>query len=301
MDQLLAMRTFVRIAETGAFAKAADALQLPRSTASKLVADLEDHLGTKLIQRTTRSVNVTPEGAEYYERAVRLLAEIDEMDAVASNARAQPRGRLRLDIGSSLANSILIPALPEFRALYPEIEVQLGVSDRPADLINEGVDCAIRGGALADTSLIARRICELGFVTCAAPGYLANFGVPEKPSDLEHGHILASYFSSLSGKPFPLLFRQGEKTIEINMRSMAAVNDSTAHLSSLIAGLGIGQTFRYVAQPHIDDGTLVPVLTGWSRHSMPLYVMYPPNRHLNAQIRVFVDWVAVLFAKVADV
>jgi DNA-binding transcriptional LysR family regulator len=299
LDQLLAIRTFVRIAESGTFAKAADALRLPRSTASKLVADLEDHLGTKLIQRTTRSVSVTPEGAEYYERAVRLLAEVDEMDALAAHTRAQPKGRLRVDIGSSLANFILIPALPDFRALYPDVELQLGVSDRPADLINEGVDCVIRGGALADTSLIARRICELDFVTCAAPAYLAKHGVPAKPSDLEQGHVLSGYFSSLTGKPFPLYFHQGDEVSEITMRSMAAVNESTAHLSSLVAGLGIGQTFRYVVQPHIDNGELTPILEAWSRPPLPLYVMYPPNRHLNAQIRVFVDWVATLFAKVS--
>jgi DNA-binding transcriptional LysR family regulator len=298
VDQLLAIRTFVRIAEAGTFAKAADALRLPRSTASKLIADLEDHLGAKLIQRTTRTVSVTAEGAEYYQRAVRLLSEVDEMDAVVANTRAQPKGRLRVDIGSSLANFILIPALPEFRALYPEVEVRLGVSDRPADLLNEGVDCVIRGGPLADTSLIARRICELDFVTCAAPSYLARYGTPAEPSELEQGHVLASYFSSLTGRPFPLHFHRGEEAIEVDLRSMAAVNESTAHLSSLVAGLGIGQTFRYVAQPHIDNGSLVPILTAWSQPPLPLHVMYPPNRHLNAKLRVFVDWVAGVFGKI---
>ncbi len=146
MDQLLAIRTFVRIAEAGNFAKAADALGLPRSTASKLIADLEDHLGAKLIQRTTRMLTVTPEGAQYYERALRLLTDLDEMDATVAHARAQPKGLLRVDIGSSLANFILIPALPDFRSLYPEVEVHLGVNDRPVDLIGEGVDCVIRGG-----------------------------------------------------------------------------------------------------------------------------------------------------------
>ena len=273
-------------------------MRLPRSTASKLVADLEDHLGTKLIQRTTRTVSVTPEGAEYYERAVRLLTDVDEMDAVAANMRTQPKGRLRVDIGSSLANFILIPALPEFRTLYPEVEILLGVSDRPIDLINEGVDCVIRGGALADTSLIARRICELDFVTCAAPSYLAKYGTPAEPSDLEREHVLASYFSSLTGKPFPLYFHRDDDVIEVDRRSMAAVNESTAHVSGLVAGLGIGQTFRYVAQPHIDNGGLVPILEKWSRPPHPLYVMYPPNRHLNAKLRVFVDWVGGVFAKI---
>jgi LysR family transcriptional regulator, regulator for bpeEF and oprC len=136
-------------------------------------------------------------------------------------------------------------------------------------------------------------------VTCAAPAYLAEHGTPAKPSDLEQGHVLASYFSSLSGKPFPLYFHRGDEVTEINTRSMAAVNESTAHLSSLLAGLGVGQTFRYVAQPHIDNGSLMPILKAWSQPPMPLYVMYPPNRHLNAKIRVFVDWVAALFAKVA--
>ena len=301
MNQLLAIRTFVRIAESGTFAKAADALRLPHSTASKLIADLEDHLGTKLIQRTTRTVSVTPEGAEYYQRAVRLLADVDEMDAVAANTRAQPKGRLRVDIGSSLANFILIPVLPEFRALYPEIEVHLGVSDRPIDLVNEGVDCVIRGGVLADTSLIARRICELDYVTCAAPSYLARHGRPDHPSDLEREHVLTSYFSSLTGKPYPLYFhRAADDLIEINMRSMTAVNESTAHLSSLIAGLGIGQTFRHLAQPHIDSGSLVPILEAWSRPRHPLYVMYPSNRHLNAKLRVFVDWAAGVFSKIGN-
>jgi LysR family transcriptional regulator for bpeEF and oprC len=300
LDQFLAIRTFVRIAESGSFAKAADSLQLPRSTVSKLVADLEDHLGTKLLQRTTRTVIVTAEGADYYERGVRLLADLDEMDALAASTRAQPRGRLRVDIGSSLANLILIPALPDFRARYPEVEIHLGVSDRPIDLISEGVDCAIRGGALSGTSLIARRICELAYVTCAAPAYLSRHGIPAHPTELEQGHVLASYFSSLTGKPFPLYFHRGDDVIEINMRSMAAVNESTAHLSGMVAGLGIGQTFRYVAQPHIDTGALSPILEDWTRPPHPLHIMYPPSRHLNAKLRLFVDWAATVFARVSD-
>jgi LysR family transcriptional regulator for bpeEF and oprC len=182
MDQLLALRTFIRIAEAGTFAKAADQLNLPRSTASKLIQDLEDHLGTKLIQRTTRTVTVTPEGADYYERALRLVGELEDMDAAAAHMRAQPKGRLRVDIGSSLANLILILALPDFRKRYPDIEVYLGVSDRPVDLIGEGVDCVIRGGALSDTSLIARRICLRGPLLCRGARHArAPFGAGAQP------------------------------------------------------------------------------------------------------------------------
>jgi DNA-binding transcriptional LysR family regulator len=298
MDQLLAIRTFVRIAEAGTFAKAADSLDLPRSTASKLIADLEDHLGTKLIQRTTRTVIVTPEGAAYYERAVRLIGELEDMDAAVSNTRAQLKGRLRIDIGSSLANLILIPALPDFRSRYPDLEISVGVSDRPVDLISEGVDCVIRGGELSDTTLITRRICELDYVTCAARSYIDLHGMPAAPSQLEYGHHITSYFSSLTGKTHPLYFHRGGEIIEVSTRSMAAVNESTAHLSSLLAGLGVGQTFRVVARSHIDSGRLVPVLEDWTRPKHSLHVMYPPNRHLNAKLRVFVDWVAQVFGDI---
>ncbi|HEY0341280.1 MAG TPA: LysR family transcriptional regulator, partial [Steroidobacteraceae bacterium] len=172
MDQLLALRVFVRIAEAGAFSKAADSLNIPRPTVTKLVQELEAHLGVKLLQRTTRRVTVTAEGAAYYERAVRLVSEVEDMDARAAHTRSQPRGRLRIDIGSSLANLILIPALPNFRARYPDIQIHLGVSDRPIDLIGEGVDCVIRAGVLADSSLMAKRIAELDYITCASPAYL---------------------------------------------------------------------------------------------------------------------------------
>jgi LysR family transcriptional regulator for bpeEF and oprC len=300
MDQLLALRTFARIAESGTFAKAADQLNLPRSTVSKLIADLEDHLGTKLIQRTTRTVTVTPEGAEYYERAMRLVGELEDMDTAARRTRAQPKGRLRVDIGSSLANLILIPALPDFRQRYPDIEVYLGVSDRPVDLIGDGVDCAIRGGALADTSLIARRICQLDYVTCAAPSYVEAHGAPTHPSELERSHCVLSYFSSLTGKPFPLFFHRGEEALEIDVRSMVAVNESTAHMTSLLAGLGISQTFGFAAASHTESGRLVAMLEDWSRPPHPLHILYPPNRHLNAKLRVFVDWVAEVFATIND-
>jgi LysR family transcriptional regulator for bpeEF and oprC len=297
MNQLLAIRAFVRIAESGTFARAADQLDLPRSTVSKLIADLEDHLGTKLIQRTTRSVTVTPEGAEYYELAIKLLAEVEELDSTVRRGRAQPKGRLRLDIGSSLANLLLIPALPDFRARYPDVELLVGVSDRPIDLIGEGVDCAIRGGPLVETSLVARRICELDYVTCAAPSYVARHGVPSRPADIETGHCVLGYFSSLTGKAFPLYFHRGEQAHEIKARSMVSVNESTAHMTALLAGLGLSQTFHFAAQPHIEAGRLVTLLKGWTRPRHPLHILYPPNRHLNAKLRVFVDWIAEVFSR----
>lgn len=308
MDQLLALRVFVRIAESGGFSKAADAMNLPRATASKLVQDLERHLGTKLLQRTTRRVSVTPEGAAYHERAVRLIAELDDMDETAARARAQPRGRLRVDVGSSIANQILIPALPGFRALYPELLLDLGVSDRPVDLIGEGVDCVIRAGALADTSLVARRLADLDWVTCASPIYLRARGTPEHPNELQPiepqsgnrvpGHAVVGYFSSLSGRAFPLEFQRGEEAITLPCQPVVAVNESTAHLNALLTGMGVGQTYRFMAQPALDSGRLQAILPDWSRPANSLQLVYPGSRHLNAKLRVFAEWVAGVFAPI---
>ncbi|SEL82843.1 DNA-binding transcriptional regulator, LysR family [Roseateles sp. YR242] len=312
MDQLLALRVFVRIAESGGFSKAADTLNVPRPTVTKLVQDLERHLGTRLLQRTTRRVSVTPEGAAYYERARRLIADLEEMDEQAARARAQAKGRIRVDVGSVLANMILIPALPAFRAQHPELYVDLGVSDRPIDLIGEGVDCVIRGGALADTSMVARRIATLDWVTCASPLYLKARGVPKHPSELlvredapgvsggVPGHGIAGYFSSLTGKAFPLEFHRGDEHLLVSGQAVVAVNESTAHLSALLSGVGVGQTFRFAAKPHLDSGRLRTVLDDWTRPAHPLHVVYPAARHLSAKLRLFVDWVAEVFAPFDD-
>ncbi|NYE62776.1 DNA-binding transcriptional LysR family regulator [Duganella sp. 1224] len=300
MDQLLALRIFVRIAEAGTFGKAADQLNMPRSTASKLLQDLEDHLGTRLIHRTTRTITVTPEGAQYYERARRLLGDLEDMDTATRQTRAQPKGRLRIDIGSIHANQLLLPALPRFQAAYPDIELRVGVSDRPTDLISEGIDCVIRGGALADTTLIARKLCEMEFVTCCHASYIEQHGRPSRPEDIEQHHRIVGYFSSLTGKVFPLRFTRGEQSVEIHGHAAVAVNESTAHLSALTTGMGIGQTFRWFVRDMIERGDMVALLEDWQPPRHPLYIMYPPNRHLNATVRVFVDWAVQLFAAVDD-
>ena len=160
MDRFMAMRVFVRVVEAGTFTKAADSLQMPKPTVTKLVQSLETLLRVKLLNRTTRQVTVTPDGAAFYERAVRLLSELEDIEASMSNAQANPKGRLRIDVGTSVAGLIIIPALPAFHARYPDIQVDIGVSDRPVDLISDNVDCVVRGGDLTDQSLVARRIGE---------------------------------------------------------------------------------------------------------------------------------------------
>ena len=296
MNQLLAMRVFIRIAEAGTFVKAANSLNIPKPTVTKLIQTLETHLGVKLLRRTTRRVTVTPEGALYHEHATRLMSELEEMDQLVAGVRAQPKGLLRVDIGSSLANIVLIPLLPDFRERYPDIQLHVGVSDREVDLISDGVDCVIRGGVLADSSLVARRIADLNYVTCASASYLKAHGTPSHPKDLEQGHHLVGYFSSLTSKPFPLFFEKGQEEVVIATETAFSVNESTAHVTALLQGHGVGQTFAFMAQPHIRRGSLVSLFDTWRRPSQPIQLVYPGNRHLSAKLRVFVDWAVEAFA-----
>ena len=209
MDQIQAMRIFVRVVEAGTFTRAADSLNLPKATVTKHVHALEERLRVKLLNRTTRRVTVTPDGAAYYDRTVRLLTDLDDIEASMTNARANPRGRLRIDVGTSVAQLLIIPQLAEFHARYPDIQVDLGVSDRVVDLIGDNVDCVFRGGELSDQSLVARRIGNLEFITAAAPAYLERKGTPTHPLEIEEKHASVIYFSPQSGRHYPLEFRRG--------------------------------------------------------------------------------------------
>lgn len=297
MDQIQAMRTFARVVEAGTFTHAADSLQLPKATVTKHVQALEERLRVKLLNRTTRRVTVTTDGAAYYDRAVRLLADFDDMEASMTHARANPRGRLRVDIGTSVARLLIIPRLAEFQQRYPDIQIDLGVSDRTIDLISDNVDCVIRGGELSDQSLVARRIGNLEFITVATPDYLARHGTPQHPLDLESGHRIVTYFSPVSQRRYPLEFHRGGEVVEIASNPHLTVNESNAYVFAIVAGHGVGQITTFQAQQHLERGELARVLDDWPQPALPVYVVYPPNRHLSAKVRAFVDWAAELFAQ----
>lgn len=297
MDQIQAMRTFARVVEAGTFTHAADSLQLPKATVTKHVQALEERLRVKLLNRTTRRVTVTTDGAAYYDRVVRLLADFDDMEASMTHARANPRGRLRVDVGTSVARLVIIPALAQFQERYPDIQIDLGVSDRTVDLIGDNVDCVIRGGELTDQSLVARRIGNLEFVTVATPDYLARHGTPTHPLELESGHRNVTYFSPVSMRRYPLEFHRDGEVVEISTAAHLTVNESNAYVAVIVAGQGIGQISTMQAQPHLERGELVALLPDWPQPLLPVYVVYPPNRHLSAKVRAFVDWTAELFAK----
>lgn len=296
MDQLAAMRAFARVVEVGSFTRAADVLDIPKATLTKLIQGLEGHLRTQLLHRTTRRLNVTPDGAAYYERAVRLLADLDELDGGMTQAQTSPSGRLRVDVSAAVARLCIVPSLSTFHQRYPDIRIDLGVTDRPVDLIAENVDCVIRAGPLKDQSLIARRIAELEFATCASPAYIERHGEPRHPRDLETTHCAVGYFSTRSGRPYPLNFSLGGERFEFPGQSALAVNDGNAYVAAGVASLGVVQAPRFMMRHEIAAGELRPVLTEWTIDTLPLYVVYPPNTHLSNRLRVFVNWAADLFA-----
>lgn len=295
MDQLVAIRAFARVVEAGNFTRAADTLEMPNATLSKLVQELEAHLGVRLLQRTTRRVTVTAEGQDYYEKTARILRELEDVDTSFNVARSKPRGQLRIDVGGSTARDVLIPALPEFLALYPDIRLELGVSDRAVDLVGDNVDCVIRGGRLGDSSLVARHIGEARMVTCATPAYLKQYGVPAYPDELKNGHKLVSYVSTLNGRAVPLRFERDGVGSELKVEHRMGVNESNAHLAAGLAGLGIIQTFAYAAGPALRDGSLIEILQPWRPAPYPFHVVYPQNRHLTHRLRVFIDWLVTSF------
>jgi len=297
MDQLSAMRAFVRVVEAGTFTRAAQLLEIPKPTLTKQIQQLEAHLRAKLLNRTTRRVTVTMDGAAYYERALRLLGDLDELDASMTLAQARPSGRLRVDCSSALAISVIIPALHGFHARYPEIQLDLGLSDRAADLIGENLDCAVRAGEIADQGLIARRIGEMQIITCASPDYLARFGTPQHPRDIDESHRVVAYRPALSGRVLPMIYQNHADTIEVAGRYVISLNEGMGYLAAGLAGHGILQLPTFMAREPIAEGRLVPLLLDWCTAPKPLHIVYPPNRHLSNKVRVFVDWLAELFAR----
>lgn len=294
MDRLHAMRVFIRIVELGSFTRAADDLSLPRATLTHTIKRLEERLGAQLLQRTTRRVRATRDGEVYYNHCVRLLADLDAVETDFREAAVVPRGRLRVDLASSLARSVLIPALPDFFARHPQIELDLGTSDRFIDLVQEGVDCVLRTGELQDSTLVARRIATLSQVTVASADYVRRHGLPQSLADLQHGHVAVNWASPTTRRVSPLEFMVGRKLREVPLPSFITVSGTEAYLASCEAGLGIAQFPRYRMREALARGELVELLPAMPPPSMPVSVVYASQRHLSMRLRVFIEWVAVL-------
>ena len=294
MDRFNAMRVFTRIVELGGFAKAADSLQMPRASVTVLIKQLEANLGVQLLHRTTRKVSPTLDGAAYYQRCVSLLADLDEAEGLFSNS--QPKGTLRVEMPAAVGRLVVFPALPEFTGRYPQIELEIGLNDRPVDLIREGVDCVIRGGLTLDDSLVARPLVQMDQVTCASPDYLHAHGVPRTLAHLSR-HQMVEYFSGVSGKRYGLEFQQGEEVQLINLPKQVAVNSAEGYLAACVAGYGLVQAPHYHVAHLVREGRLQEVLPDCPPPRMALTALYPPHRQLSRRVRVFVDWLVDLCAR----
>ncbi|MCB5189478.1 LysR family transcriptional regulator [Methylobacillus arboreus] len=294
MDRFQAMQVFTRVVDANSFTRAADSLGLPRTTVTTTIQALEGLLKVRLLNRTTRRLSLTPDGAAYYERCMRILAEVDETEALFRDVTRGPSGRLRIDVPPSIGRLIIIPKLCDFYTRYPDVELVIGMSDRPVDMVQEAVDCVVRVGELQDSSMVARRIGAFEIITCAAPRYLEQYGEPKTIEDLEH-HQAVHYFSNRTGRNMDWDFVVDGEVKEIQVAGKVAVNDAEAYVACALQGFGLIQAARYMVLPQLESGELREVLPQWQPSSHPISVVYLHNRHLSPKVRAFVDWIAELF------
>ena len=299
MNELEAMRIFVRVTEQASFTRAADGLGLPKASVSTAVRRLEAMLGTQLLHRTTRSVRPTADGQQFYDRCRDLLADFDELQSMYRSSPQTLRGRLRVDMPGGLALATVITRLPEFLDRHPNIQVELSCTDRRVDVVREGFDCVLRIGALTDSSLVARPLGQLRSVNCASPGYLQRYGVPRTLDD-QAAHRIVHYFGTLGSKPPGWEHFDGTRCHFIDMPSVLTVNSVDAYQAACLAGLGMIQVPAAGERSLLDSGRLVEVLPDYPAEPMPVSLVYPQRRHLPQRVRAFMDWVAEILAPSLD-
>lgn len=292
MDRFQEMQVFVRIVERRSFTQAAEDLLIPRATATNAIKRLEQRLGVRLLERTTRAVAPTHDGEAYYQRCVRLLADLDE--AEGAFRATQPAGLLRVNLQPTLARNFVFPKLPSFLARYPRIQLHVGEGDRLVDLVREGVDCVLRAGPLNDSSMVARRAADLHQVTVASPAYLERFGTPQSLADLER-HQAVHYVSTATGRPYPLEFETPDGLRLANPPAVVSVTGSDAYTAAALSGLGLVQVPRYRIETELATGLLQEVLPDLPPPTFPVSVLYPRQRQLSARVRVFADWLVGCF------
>lgn len=283
MDRLEAMRVFCTVVEAGGFAAAAERLGISTSAASRHVAQLEGHLNARLLNRTTRRVSPTDEGYAYFERCTQLLADLDEADSMVSGGAHLPRGRLRLTAPSALATLRLAPAFAAFGEAYPEISLDIVLSESVVDFIEEGLDLAIRVGRIGSSNLVARRIGDAQLIVAASPGYLARHGAPKSPADLG-SHACLTYAHAASGNVWQFNGHDGD-LIEVRVGGHVHANHGVLLAEMAAAGCGVTRAPDFILGPLIEQGRLVPLLNDWLPPPLAIHAVYPTRRHLSAKVR----------------
>jgi DNA-binding transcriptional LysR family regulator len=298
VNRIEAMHIFVRVAELASFTKAADSLGLPKASTSTAVQQLEAQLGTQLLHRTTRKVQMTQDGQRFYERCKDLLADMDELTSMFQQAPQSVSGRLRVDMNSSLARRIM-PYLPQFLREHPQIQLELSCTDRRVDVVGEGFDCVLRVGTLQDSSLIVRPLGVFPIANCASPAYLKEYGVPRDLDDLS-AHRMIHYVSILGQRPPGFEYVEGSTCHYVPMQGVLTVNSVEAYEEACLAGLGIIQAPQLRMMQLIGQGRLVEVLPHYHAEPMPVSLLYAQRRNLSARVQVFMDWLRNVMAPYLD-
>lgn len=294
MDLVDSLRIYLRVVDTASFTKAAETLHIDVPRVTRAVKSLEIHLGTRLLNRSTRHLSITESGASIIDRAKRILEEVGTLEDSASHSSQKPHGKLRVNLPLSIASGIIAPALPQFIEAYPAIQVELDTTDRHIDLVQSGVDCLIRTGVMSNLDLIAKKIGTAPAVICAAPNYLSSYGNPQHPSELAD-HVAVNYISSLTHKPRPWQFtKEGVELTPISMNSIVSVTDAKALEAFTIAGLGIGILPAYAAEESLKSGALVEILAGYRPYPREVFLLRAPGPN-RLKVDVFTKWLTKQF------
>ena len=290
MDRIQAMQIFMRVAEGGSFVRAAETLLLPSSTVTSSIKSLENYLQVRLLNRTTRRVSLTPEGLHYLAQCREILSLIEHTESSLTDSVKRPQGRLRVDMPGGIANFIVMPRLKDFYQRYPDIYLMIGVSDRQVDLVQEGVDCVIRTGELINSTLVARPLGRLRWVTCASPDYLKEYGIPRSPEDLSQ-HRAIHYFSGQPRRNDELRLMKGSETISVSVSGQGAVNETGLYIKMCLEGFGLAQLAENIVSEHLQQGTLVEVMSDWQPPSVPVALLYTKHPFSSAAERAVEVWV----------
>jgi DNA-binding transcriptional LysR family regulator len=289
MDRLEQMTVFARVAEMESFTGAARSLGLPKTTVSLAVQQLEERIGARLLHRTTRRVHLTQDGALFYERCKDLLADAEDVETLFQRQPEALTGRIRVDMPTRMARLHVIPKLSQFLDIHPAVELELGCTDRPVDLVRDGYDCVVRVGTVEDSGLVARRIGEYRVINVASTAYLKQHGTPRCLQDLEK-HYIVQWAQVLGAKPFGFEYLEGGECKELAMRGRITVNNAEAYLAACVAGLGIIQVPEVPFDEERNRRHLVEILPKLHGKPMPITILFPHRRKLSRRVRAFIEW-----------
>lgn len=296
MDRIDLFKIFARVVECASFTRAADTLGLPRSSVSAAVILLETRVGARLLHRTTRKVAPTQDGTAFYDRCLRLITDVEETEDLFRRRGAEPAGRLKIDVPGRIGRLIIAPALPALLARHPLIDIDLGITDRAVNLVEDNVDCVLRVGPLGNSGLVARKIGELALINVASPGYLETHGIPETPDDLAD-HLAVNYASPSTGRIEDWEWLESGQLRGQAMRGRVTVNSAEAYIACCQAGLGLIQIPAYDVKHQIETGELVEVMPHHRAAPMPMTLLYPNRRHLSHRLQIVADWLEALLER----